>query len=487
MSNLEKLSADGRVTIRKAGTRDSSGACVVYWMQRAQRAVDNPALDCAVNVANEMAKPVVVFFAPVPFYPHANLRHFSFLRQGIADIAEALAHRRIGFVLRAYPEHHLLKFCEEVKACMVIGDENPLREAEDWRVRVARQVKVPFWTVDADVIVPSKLLHREHYAARTIRPRIRELIPEYLVKQKNPEARVRWKAPPGIQTLQIDSDFTRDWKIDRSVQAVGGRRGGHKEASETLAHFVRERLAGYPEQRNHPEAAGTSELSAYLHFGHIGPHTVALAVRKSGAPAAAKEAFLEQLIVRRELAVNFVHFNPTYDSVESAETWAERSLTDHARDRREFLYSEMQLEQAETHDPLWNAAQKQMVLSGWMHNYLRMYWAKKILEWSPTIAVALQRAIRLNDRYELDGRDPNGYAGIAWAIVGKHDRAWFERPIFGKIRYMSLASTSKKFDSEKYIAQIAELERGRTHPHTAAPQAQGVRSPEYSQGRRRMR
>jgi deoxyribodipyrimidine photo-lyase len=174
-----------------------------------------------------------------------------------------------------------------------------------------------------------------------------------------------------------------------------------------------------------------------LHFGHIGPHTVAGAIHDADAPAVAKEAFLEQLIVRRELAVNFVRFNSSYDSVECLEPWADRSLAEHAGDRRPIIYGEEQLENAETHDPLWNAAQKQMVLTGWMHNYLRMYWAKKILEWSPSTAVALQRAIWLNDRYELDGRDPNGYAGIAWAVAGKHDRAWFERPVFGKIRYMS--------------------------------------------------
>ena len=165
------------------------------------------------------------------------------------------------------------------------------------------------------------------------------------------------------------------------------------------------------------------------------------------------------MIVRRELAINFVRFNPLYDSAECMEPWAGRSFAQHASDRRPVIYSDEQLDHAETHDPLWNAAQKQMVLTGWMHNYLRMYWAKKILEWSPSIGAAYQRAIRLNDRYELDGRDPNGYAGIAWAIVGKHDRPWFDRPIFGQVRYMSLASTGRKFDSRKYIAEVEMLER----------------------------
>jgi len=198
---------------------------------------------------------------------------------------------------------------------------------------------------------------------------------------------------------------------------------------------------------------GTSRLSPYLHFGHISSITVALAVENADAPKAEKEAFLDQLITWRELAVNLVRFNPNYDNFECGEAWAHRSLAKHANDDRPILYNESQLENAETHDPLWNAAQLQMVTKGWMHNYLRMYWAKKILEWSPSAAQAFQIAVQLNDRYELDGRDPNGYAGIAWAIVGKFDRPWFERPIFGQIRYMSNASTGKKFDSKKYIQQ----------------------------------
>jgi deoxyribodipyrimidine photo-lyase len=180
---------------------------------------------------------------------------------------------------------------------------------------------------------------------------------------------------------------------------------------------------------------------------------VALAVEKADVPKVNKEAFLNQLITWRELAVNMVRFNPNYDNFECGEPWAHRTLAKHAKDNRPVLYSESQLERAETHDLLWNAAQLQMVTKGWMHNYLRMYWAKKILEWSPSAARAFQIAVKLNDRYELDGRDPNGYAGIAWAIVGKFDRPWFERPIFGQIRYMSGASTGKKFDSKKYIQQ----------------------------------
>ena len=461
MTEVEKSANDPRVTVRRGGSPDPEGKCVVYWMQRAQRAFDNPALDAAVKIANELSKPVVVFFAPVPFYPRANLRHYRFLAEGIPDIAAGLAKRGVGFILRTYPEHSLSRFCEEVHPALVIGDENPLREAEQWRMRVAQRLHMPFWTVDADVVVPSRLLGREHYAARTIRPRLQELLPQFLAKTKNVKARIPWIKPRRLPSLGLREDFTAEWnRLDRSVAPVEQWRGGTTAALRTLRHFVAHGLSAYPKDRNHPEIGGTSRLSPYLHFGHISPLTVAHAIDEAPAPAAAKKAFLEQLIIRRELSVNFVRFNPSYDSFECMEPWASRSFARHAQDERAIVYSDWQLEQAETHDLLWNAAQKQMVRTGWMHNYMRMYWAKKILEWSPSMAVAYRRAVWLNDRYELDGRDPNGYAGIAWAIVGKHDRAWFERPIFGQIRSMSYAGTSRKFDAAAYIRQVENSEAG---------------------------
>lgn len=454
---LDRLSSNARVAVRRPGAPDPDGKCVVYWMQRAQRALDNPALEVAVRAANLLGKPCVVFFAPLPFYPHANLRHYHFLNQGIPAIAEGLKKRGIGFVLRKYPDHHLLKFCEEVRPALVIGDENPMREPEHWRQKVADQLRTPFWTVDADVIVPSKLLMKEQYGAYTARPVIRRLLPEFLQPVGNTRAKIGWRAPRGWQSLAPAVDITEGWKLERTVAPVKNIAGGTDEALKRLKSFIKNELANYPVDRNKPERDGTSRLSAYLHFGHIGPHTVALAVQKSGAPRQAKEAFLEQLIVRRELAINFVRFNPDYDNFESGTQWAHKSLAEHAGDPRK-IYSERQLEEARTHDPLWNAAQLQMVKTGFMHNYMRMYWAKKILEWSKTPARAYQIAVYLNDKYELDGRDPNGYAGIAWAIVGKHDRPWFERPIFGKIRYMSFNSTSKKFDSKRYVRQMEELD-----------------------------
>jgi deoxyribodipyrimidine photo-lyase len=453
MDDLTKLSQDPRVTVRRAGPPDPDGSCVVYWMQRAQRAIDNPALDLAVDAANAMGKPVVVFLAPVPFYPHGNLRHYRFLAEGIPDIAARLVSRNIGFVLRRFPEHSLQRFCDEVKAALVIGDENPMREPESWRRTAARKLKVPLWTVDADVIVPSKLLERAQYAAHIIRPRLQAQLKEFLVPATERRAKVNWQQPKHMASLAADFEITQGWPLNHSVSPVSAWRGGTTEAFRLLRDFIEHKLHGYGTQRNKPETDHTSRLSPYLHFGHISPVTVALSVEKASAPKADKEAFLNQIITWRELAVNLVRFHPEYDSFECAEPWAHRTLAKHAADPRPVLYTEKQLEHAETHDLLWNAAQMQMVNTGWMHNYVRMYWAKKILEWSRSPAEAHRIAVYLNDKYELDGRDPNGYAGIAWAIVGKFDRPWFERPIFGQIRYMSGESTGKKFDSKKYIRQ----------------------------------
>jgi deoxyribodipyrimidine photo-lyase len=458
MGPLEKLAQDARVTVRRGGAPNPEGRAVVYWMQRAQRAVDNPALETAIRAANLLKKPVVVFASMVRDYPNANLRSYTFFAEGLKAVSREMERRGIGFVLRAWPENDLIKFCDDVSPCLVVGDENPIREPERWRKDYAKRLRVPFWTVDADVIVPSHLLLKEQYGARTIRPRISPLLDEFLVPVGKLKPHVHWKSVKKIASLSPEADLLENLPINRAIAPVKSMRGGTDEGLKWLKSFLRERLAGYDEGRNHPDRDHTSRLSPYLHFGHLGPHTVALAVKNSQAPAGDREAFLEQLIVRRELAINFCRYNPNYDNLKCAETWALRTLKEHARDEREYLYSERQLENAETHDPLWNAAQRQMVVTGWMHGYLRMYWAKKILEWTRSAEEAFAIAVRLNDHYELDGRDPNGYAGIAWAIAGKHDRAWGpERPVYGKIRYMSYQSTSRNFNSKAYIERVNAL------------------------------
>jgi deoxyribodipyrimidine photo-lyase len=449
-----------RVTIRRPGPSASDARCVVYWMQRAQRAHDNPALDLAVELGNALGLPIVVFFGVVP-YPAANLRHYTFMQQAFPDTARRLAARNVAFVLRRHPQSDLAAFCDEVGAALLVGDENPIREAARWRNTLAKKLRIPYFTVDADVVVPSRLLLKAQYAARTIRPRLRALFDDYLVPCTNPHAQVAFDAaykaaPPA--SLDPASDLTAGWAaLDRSVLPVSGFRAGTTEALAQLEDFVHHRLAKYPELQGAPERDGSSRMSPYLHFGHISPVTIALAVQAADAPEEAKEKYLDELITWRELAINFVHFNPDYDSIACAEPWAHKSLAIHASDPRPTLYTCRQLEQAQTHDELWNAAQLQMLHLGWMHNYMRMYWAKKILEWSPSPQQAYLSAVYLNDKYFLDGRDPNGYAGIAWAIAGKFDRPWFDRPIFGAIRYMSGVAAAKKFDAKEYIRQMQTL------------------------------
>lgn len=348
MTELERLSMQPRVTLRRAGAPDPEGRCVVYWMQRAQRAVDNPALTVAVVAANLLRKPVVVFLGIVPGYPHANLRHYSFLAQGVPDVAAGLNKRGIGFVFRPYPAQHLARFCEEVKPALVVGDENPNRESGGWRVTATKLLKPPLWTVDADVIVPSKLLGKQHYAARTIRPHIQAAPDEFLQPLSNPHPHVPWNEPQGLQTVTPDSDFLAALPVDRSAGPVSTWRGGSKEGLRLLRRFVRQRLKGYDSLRNQPELDATSQLSPYVHFGHLRPHTVALAVKNADAPEADRAAFLEQFIVRRELAINFVKYNPRYDWLAGCEAWARATLAEHARDEREHVYTEQQLAGAAT-------------------------------------------------------------------------------------------------------------------------------------------
>ena len=272
MTSLEELAKDARVTVRRAGPPNTKGRCVVYWMQRAQRVLDNPALNVAIAAANLLGKPVVAFFGLVPFYPNANLRSYTFLVQGLRDISEGLRQKNVGFVLRRWPDHELERFCTGVQPCLVVGDENPLREPEQWRKVAAERLHVPFWTVDADVIVPSTLLKKEQYAALTIRPRIHALLDEFLTSPGNPEARIPWQHSKQLESFSMNDDLLAGFPIDTTVQPVLNYQGGSSAALNSLTRFVRERLQGYATERNHPNRDGTSQLSPYLHFGHIGPH-----------------------------------------------------------------------------------------------------------------------------------------------------------------------------------------------------------------------
>ena len=455
---LVRLADQPRVLVRRAGPPRRGALCVVYWMQRAMRIVDNPALDVAIEAGNLLGLPVVVLFSVIPNYPNANLRHYHFLAQGLRDVAEDAAERGVGFVVRRHPDNSLEAFLEEVNAALLIGDENPCREPERWRCVLARRLKLPFWTVDADVVVPSRIFDRSFVLMHHFRPHLKRQLPQYLIAPAKVELVSRWKSRKALASFSLDEDITAGFaNLDRTVGPVDSFTGGTHAALKRLDEFVNHGLKNYEEKRNHPETRGTSRLSPYLHFGNIGPLTVVLAVeeavKQGKAPMGARDRFIEQLIGWRELSVLFVRHEPNYDNWECAAPWARKTLIEHTADPRPHRYSLQQLERAETADELWNAAQREMVQTGWMHGYLRMYWAKKILEWAPDPARAFEWAVELNDRYQLDGRDPNGYAGIAWAIVGRHDRPWFNRPVFGLVRTMTGASTAKKFDAGAYVRE----------------------------------
>ena len=459
---LRALANDRRVTVRRGGAPDPDGKCVVYWMQRAQRGLDNHALDKAVAVANALGLPCVAYFAGISNFRSSFLRHYVFLNEGLPDIEEDCAARGIGFVMRRAPRENHEQFFADVHAAMVIGDENPMREPERWRQERTAKLSVPFWTVDADVIVPSKLLLKAQYSGAVARPRINKLLPEFLKPFENGKAEKVWKQPKGLFADDVHLDITREWKdLDRSVGPVEAWHGGRKEAWRRLHVFVTDKLEKYADDRKHPEREATSRLSPYFHFGHIGPLTVALAVNaavtRDPALAEARDSYFNEVITWRELSVNFVRYQPDYDNVKCVDRWAAETIAKHDKDTREVRYTLAQLESASTYDELWNAAQVQMVRYGWMPNYLRMYWGKKIVEWTADAPTAMKQMIYLNDKYFIDGRDPNGYASIAWAVLGKFDRPWPERPIFGKRRFMSGASAARKFNAKSYIADANAL------------------------------
>ena len=445
---------------KRAGPPDPDGRCVLYWMQRSQRGRDNPALNFAIEQANALGKPVVAAFGLTADYPGAQRRHYRFLVDALPEIRDALEARGVAFVVRlGDPSEVVLRLAHELRPSLVVGDVNPVRVGRAWRAEVAAGLSVPFALVDSDVVVPSALFPKLEFAARTIRPKIHRVWDDYLAPIPNPRARHAVEAPP--QGEAIDPNALMDSLGVGGVAEVAGYRGGPAEAARRLRTFLKHRLPSYATERNEPTPYMTSELSAHLHYGHVSPVTIARAVIDSGEDPASVASYLEELIVRRELSINFVAREPRYDQLAGGPAWGLATLAKHADDPRPVLYPADVLERGETADPLWNAAQLEMVLTGRMHNYLRMYWAKKILEWSPDAATAFAVAIDLNDRYEMDGRDPNGYTGVSWAIAGRHDRPWPERPIFGTVRFMSGASTGRKFDSAGYIARVRALEQGR--------------------------
>lgn len=303
--------------------------------------------------------------------------------------------------------------------------------------------------VESDAVVPIRVVsHKQEVGARTLRPKLQRVLERFLVPlevQEGAKGHPDWD--PGLDVS--DPALTvRALGVDGSVPP-GGEEGGEVQALARLSHFVTQLLPSYDAGRRDPNVDGGSRLSASLHYGHLSPLTAALAARQHSEGGPGLDTFLEEMIVRRELSFNFCEFNPAYERYEGLPTWARATLEAHAADPRPHLYTREELDAAATHDPYWNAAQREMVRTGRMHNALRMYWGKKILEWTATPQEAYATALFLNNRYQLDGRDANSYAGVGW-IFGLHDRPWARRPIFGTVRYLAASGLKRKFDADAY-------------------------------------
>jgi deoxyribodipyrimidine photo-lyase len=433
---------------------ESPAGPVVYWMQRDQRIQDNHALLYAREEALARRQPLIVIFCLVNKFLGATARQFGFMIRGLEMVEKRLKEFNIPFILmQGNPLNIVPGFLEKSGAGLLVTDFNPLRITSSWRVKLAQMVNIPFVEVDAHNIIPCRYISdKPEYAAFTLRKKTEKLLPEFLDDFPSLE---KHPFPTATEYGTTDWEATlHDLKADRSVGEVDWLTPGEPAALAAMDGFLATRLDGYAADRNFPDKKGQSDLSPYLHFGQLSAQRLALEVQRSHASAESKQAFLEELIVRRELSDNFCLYNPDYDRFSGFQPWAKTTLNRHLDDVREYCYSPEQFEAGETHDPLWNAAQQEMVKTGKMHGYMRMYWAKKILEWTGSPEEAMETAIFLNDRYQLDGRDPNGYAGIAWAIGGTHDRPWGERPVFGMIRYMNFQGCKRKFDVEKYIQSV---------------------------------
>ncbi|MEW6358505.1 MAG: deoxyribodipyrimidine photo-lyase [Planctomycetota bacterium] len=430
---------------------------VVYWMNRDQRSQDNWALLFAQEMALVRKAPLAVVFCLASRFLGATVRQYDFMLSGLEEVEADLAEKRIAFrLLMGSPEREIPGFLRDCGASVLVTDFFPLRIKDGWIKAVADRIDIPFFEVDAHNIVPCWAASpKQEFGAYTLRPKIHRALPELLDTFPRLKVHpVKWEADVSA------TDWTaarRSLEVDKTVRAVDWLRPGPRAGRRTLRRFILDTLAGYDDRRNDPTMDGRSNLSPYLHFGQIAPQRVAIEVGKARVNTIAKDAFLEEMIVRRELSDNFCHYNPSYDSFAGLPAWAKKTLDQHRRDKREYVYSLKQFEEARTHDPLWNAAQMEMVHRGKMHGYMRMYWGKKILEWTESPEDAMRIAIHLNDKYELDGRDPNGYVGVAWSIGGVHDRPWRERDVFGKVRYMNYNGCKRKFDVDAYIAKVKEL------------------------------
>lgn len=428
---------------------DTKVGPVIYWMSRDQRVHDNWALLAAQDYAIKKQVPFFVVFNLINNFLNAGVRQFGFLLRGLKELKDELAEFNIPFILlNGEPDETIPRFVKENNISYIFSDFDPLRIKLKWKKSVIQLIDIPFCDIDAHNIIPCTVVSdKQEFSAHTFRQKVYKVLHNWLEEF------------PPVQKMPSSNYFRTDidWNefIQRyrtSVPEVNWITPGERNVNLMLENFISKGIKSYTDNRNDPTKNAQSNLSPYLHYGHLSTQRIVLNLQKSKLPPDIKEAFLEELIIRKELSDNFCFYNSNYDSFEGFPDWAKNTLNEHRQDEREFIYSTEQFESAGTHEDLWNAAQMEMVTKGKMHGYMRMYWAKKILEWSPSPEEAMRIAIYLNDKYELDGRDPNGYTGIAWSIGGVHDRAWAERPVYGKIRYMNRNGAKSKFDIDHYIA-----------------------------------
>jgi deoxyribodipyrimidine photo-lyase len=447
-----------RVVSLNNDLENNKASYVLYWMQMYKRISFNHALTYAIRKSNELSLPLVVYEGLKYYYPWANDRLHTFILGGVEEKRKEFERIGIRYIFylqkNSNSPRNTIRDLSRNAAC-IVTDDYPCFIIPEHNRRTAQRAEIPVYAVDSNGIIPMSKFTNEEYAAYTIRPKINKLLPNYLRPFVEEEVKVDgsslWiDSPETVVTADNIPNLVSECEIDHSVRPSTLYKGGAANGRRRLAQFVSEILPGYESTRNKPELDGSSRLSSYLHFGFLSPLEVALCVLDSDALQGAKHAFLEELIVRRELSFNFTYHNENYDSLESIPAWAKQTMREHIDDPRETIYSLEELEAGETHDELWNAAQREMTATGEMHNYVRMLWGKNVIGWTKSYEEAFAFLEHLNNKYCLDGRDPNSYAGILWCF-GKHDRPWMERPIFGKIRYMTSGSTGRKFNSSKYI------------------------------------
>ena len=418
---------------------------VVYWVSRAIRVEENPALRFAQNIALTQNHDFMVVFNLYPGFPSANLRNMDFLLQGLLEMTNKLRIHKIPLIVfEGKADDNFRHLMDKYEIAAIVGEHQVLRfvmQAQD-RVRaLCAQKEIPFFTINTACVVPVEIASPKlEYAARTFRPKIMTKYKDYLstgeAVVEHPQSHFTFDCFDAKHYQSILDNHPQWNTVPRS-----SLKPGEDAAIRQLQYFIQAGLVNY-DRRNEYAAKGQSMLSAYLHFGMISPVKVVREVEASGHPNAS--LFVEEALVRRELAENFCHYCKDYDNLDGAWNWAKNTLRAHKNDQRAYLYSESEFEQAKTHDALWNFCQTQVVETGYLHSYLRMYWAKMVLLWTPDASTAIRILVKLNDTYFLDGRDPNGYTGILWSVAAVHDRPWFDKPVHGLIRAMGKEGTLKK-------------------------------------------